>query len=161
MSDEHRAVASGVLTYRQRIALIPGGTAAVVVVDVSRQDVAATEVAETTIDLGTSQVPIPFEIEIGLHACSLGHRYAIRATITDAAGDLQWTTDTTHPVDPWTLPSDLGALMLVQVQRTADDQESQSARRIDPTVSNHPDGTTPPQSRAANLADGHCTTKGS
>lgn len=119
MSDDLPTVVSGVLTYRQRIALIPGGTANVVVIDVSHQDVAASVLAETTIDLGAAQVPIPFEVDVDLHDCLVGHRYAIRATIDNAAGDLQWTTDTVHPIDPWALPTDLGALSLVQVERAA------------------------------------------
>lgn len=80
---------------------------------------AASVLAETTIDLGATQVPIPFEVDIDLRDYLLGHRYEIRATINDAAGDLQWTTDTVHPIDPWALPTDLGALTLVQVQRVA------------------------------------------
>lgn len=119
MSDDLPAVVSGVLTYRQRIALTPGGTANVVFIDVSHQDVAASVLAETTIDLGAAQVPIPFEVDIELHDCRAGHQYAIRATINDAAGDVQWTTDTVHPIDPWALPTDLGALTLVQAQRVA------------------------------------------
>ena len=74
MSDDLPTVVSGVLTYRQRIALIPGGTAHVVVVDVSHEDVAASVLAETTIDLGAARVPLRLEVDIDLQDCPVGHR---------------------------------------------------------------------------------------
>lgn len=111
---------SGELTYRQRIALIPGGTATVTVIEVSLQDVAAPVIADVEIDLGDQQVPIPFDLEFDATDLDPNGVYAVRATITGPDGELQWTTDTVHPVDPTQTDIAVRTLLLVQVVRFVD-----------------------------------------
>lgn len=106
---------SGELTYRQRIALIPGGTAIVRLLDTSRQEAKASEVATTTIELGDRQVPIAFVVSANTSELDPRATYSVRATITGPDGNRQWTTDTANPVNIVESEVDLGSLMLVQV----------------------------------------------
>ncbi|MDK3072964.1 META domain-containing protein [Sedimentitalea sp. JM2-8] len=108
---------TGQISYRQRIALLPGSTATVTVSDVSRADAPAQVLAEASIAAG--QVPIPFSLEVPTEEMDERGRYALRATIRDAEGGLRWTTDTHIPVDPALAVNDLGMLMLVQVAAPA------------------------------------------
>ncbi|MEP1125806.1 MAG: YbaY family lipoprotein [Ilumatobacter sp.] len=118
--DQTMTTISGELTYRQRIALIPGGTATVTVSDVSLQDVAAPVIAEVEIELEDRQVPIPFDLEFDATGLDPRGVYSVRATITGPEGDLQWTTDTVNPIDPTRTEIDLGAIVLVQVTGSQD-----------------------------------------
>lgn len=117
---------TGELTYLQRIALIPGGTATITLVDVSLQDVSAPVIGETTIELVDQQVPIPFELSVDSSADSEGATFALQATIHGPTGDLEWTTDTTNDVDLGQPEVDMGQLVLVQVMPSvaADDAGS-------------------------------------
>lgn len=118
---------SGELTYRQRVALVPGGTATVTLRDVSRQDTVAPIVADTEIELGDHQVPIPFELTVDESDVARRATYAVRATITGPGGELRWTTDTAEPVDLTQSAIDLGPLMLVQVAHDSDSSPSCSS----------------------------------
>ncbi len=109
---------TGELTYLQRIALIPDGTATITISDVALQDVAAPVIAETTIDLGDQQIPIPFKLVIDTSDLPLNGQFSLRATIESAAGELEWITDTIIPVDLGQVEANLGQLVLVQVDRT-------------------------------------------
>ncbi len=71
---------SGTVFYRERILLPPGAVVEVILEDVSRQDVAATEI--TTARIIVEQGP-PWQFEL-LYDASLikpGHRYNVRAKI--------------------------------------------------------------------------------
>lgn len=103
----------GEIGYRERIALMPDSVATITLSDVSLQDVAAPVIAQ--IDFAITGVPAPFEFKTAKDSMETGHRYALRATIRDGAGNLHWTTDTVHSVDPEQTQSDLGLLMLKQV----------------------------------------------
>ena len=118
---------SGQLFYRERIALIPGGTATITISDVSRQDVAAPVVAETTIELEDRQVPIPFELTVDDPTTRPGGSYSVTATISDRDGTLRWTTDTTNLVDLEQASIDVGELMLVGVSHEASDPTAESS----------------------------------
>lgn len=110
---------TGELAYRERIALIPGGTATVALLDTSKQDVAAQVITETTIGLGDQQVPIPFDLEADVSDLDERGTYSVRATITGPGDDLQWTTDTANIIDVTQSDVDLEMLMLVRAGEAA------------------------------------------
>ncbi|MBJ6373139.1 META domain-containing protein [Sedimentitalea arenosa] len=111
--DADMITVTGQISYLQRIALQPGSTATVTVSDVSRADAAAPVLAEASIP--GRQVPIPFSLEVPTQDMTERGRYALRAVIRDAAGNLRWTTDTNIPVDPTQAVNDLGTVNLIQV----------------------------------------------
>ena len=87
---------SGSVTYRERIALLPGATLEVKLLDVSLQDVKAKIIAEQTIEI-THQVPIPFELAYDPAKIDQRMSYVVRATIF--LGDrMLFTTDRSYPV---------------------------------------------------------------
>ena len=88
---------TGTVTYRLRIALPPNAVLRVQVQDVSRQDVAATTVAEATMQTGGKQVPLPFAVAYEESAVDSKHTYSVRATIS-ADDQLLWTSTTSTPV---------------------------------------------------------------
>ncbi|HEY7556336.1 MAG TPA: YbaY family lipoprotein [Candidatus Binatia bacterium] len=63
-TDAKEAMVTGTVTYRERIALSADAVVEVRLSDVSRQDVAAPVVAETTVRPAGRQVPIPFELPV-------------------------------------------------------------------------------------------------
>lgn len=131
-TDTDTVTVSGELTYRQRIALRPGGIVRVTVEDVSLADAPADIVAETTLALDDGQqVPIPFEIAVDRSEFVDGHRYSVRATIAGPDGDLRWTTDTAHLIDPGQATNSLGQVDLVQVT-TADGHDDAGSEPSDP-----------------------------
>ena len=82
---------TGSVTYRERIALVPGARVEVKLLDVSLQDVMATILAEQTIEV-THQVPIPFELVYDPAEIRERMSYAVSATIYQ--GDkMMFTTD--------------------------------------------------------------------
>ncbi len=105
---------SGELIYRERIALIPGGTATITLSDVALQDDAAPVIAETTIELEDKQVPIPFELTFEAPDSAPNATYSVRATISGPDGKLEWTTDTVNMVDIDQGSVNVGELMLVR-----------------------------------------------
>lgn len=106
-------VVTGALTYRERIALPPGSVATVTLSDISRADAPATTLAERRIELRSRQVPVRFELSVGREELQPRRRYAVRGTIHGPDGDLLWTTDTAHIVDPAAAAADLGTLIMV------------------------------------------------
>lgn len=82
---------TGHVTYRERVALPADAEVRVVLLDVSRQDAAATPVADTTIRPEGRQVPLPFALRYDPRQIDPRHDYAIRATIT-SGGQLAFTT---------------------------------------------------------------------
>ena len=83
----------GHVTYRERVALPADAEVRVAVFDVSRQDAAATPLADTTIQPAGRQVPLPFVVRYDPKRVNPRHDYAIRATIT-SGGQLAFTTTT-------------------------------------------------------------------
>ncbi|MEJ7809513.1 MAG: YbaY family lipoprotein [Gemmatimonadaceae bacterium] len=88
---------TGTVLYRERIALPPDAIVTVQLQDVSRQDVAATVLAEQVIRTEGRQVPFSFALEYDPAAIQSNHRYVVRATIR--SGDtLLFTTTQSYPV---------------------------------------------------------------
>lgn len=90
-------VVSGTVTYRQRSALPPTAVLTVKIIDVSRQDVSATVIAEQMITTAGKQVPIPFDMAYDRSKIQDRNRYAVQAEIRDG-GRLLFITDTSYPV---------------------------------------------------------------
>ncbi len=88
---------SGTVTYRERIALVPGHELTVQLLDVSLADAPSITLAETSRTV-TTQVPLAFTLDYEASDVESRHRYVLRATLHDPAGNLAWTTDTAHPV---------------------------------------------------------------
>jgi putative lipoprotein len=99
------------------MALPPDAVVQVQLSDVSRQDVAARVLAETTIDPAGRQVPLPFELRYDPDNIEPTHTYALRATIR-SAGRLLYTTDTQAPVITQGNPAHV-SLMLVRSTEAA------------------------------------------
>jgi len=106
---------TGDLTYPQRIALLPDGTATVTLEDVSLADAPSVIIVEETIELGDQQVPVPFELAVDPDDLESDRSYSVRATITGPDDSLRWTTDTAYPYDPGSGSVDVGDLVLVPV----------------------------------------------
>ena len=87
---------SGTVTYRERIALPPGATIEVKLVDVSRADAPATTIAETSVT-AAAQVPIPYALAFDDAGIEPRRRYTLQARIT-VGGKLWFATTTHHPV---------------------------------------------------------------
>jgi heat shock protein HslJ/uncharacterized lipoprotein YbaY len=119
-SESQETTITGSLTYRERIALPPGGSARVTLIDTSIADNAAPVIGSTTIDLQDRQVPIDFEVTIPAAALPARGRYALRAGIRDADGNLLWTTDTANMIEPGEPSIDAGVLMLTRVPPSAE-----------------------------------------
>ena len=87
---------TGSVSYRERIALLPGARVEVKLLDVSLQDAVATIIAEQTIEV-THQVPIPFELVYDPAEIREELSYSVRATIYH--GDkMLFTTDRVYRV---------------------------------------------------------------
>jgi putative lipoprotein len=87
----------GHVTYLERMALPADAEVAVQLFDVSRQDTAATPVADTTIRPDGRQVPLPFVLRFDPKRIDPRHDYAVGATIT-SEGRPAFTTTTTVKV---------------------------------------------------------------
>lgn len=111
---------TGNLTYPQRIALVPGGTATVTLEDVSIADASAPVIAEQTIELDDQQVPIGFQLDVDSGDLDPTGTYSVRAQINGPDGALNWTTDTANTIDPDGGSVNLGELVLVQVDSSGD-----------------------------------------
>ena len=95
MSDDATRV-TGTLMYRERIALPPGAVAEVWLLDTSRADAPAVEIAYQAIDEPGSP-PIPFALDYEPGKIREGMQYTVRATIRH--GDqMLFTSDTHYPV---------------------------------------------------------------
>ncbi|CAN7386281.1 YbaY family lipoprotein [Bosea sp. LjRoot90] len=84
---------SGTVVYRERIALPPGATVEVSLLDVSLADAPSRTIARTRI-APRGQVPIPYRLRFNDAVVRPGHRYALRAEIR-VRGQL-WFTTTEH-----------------------------------------------------------------
>ena len=89
---------AGTVSYLQRIALAPGSVVRVAVLDVSRQDVAADTLADTTITTTGQQVPILFALTVPTARVTSTGRYAVAATIYDPDGRQRFRTTDSYPV---------------------------------------------------------------
>lgn len=77
------ASVKGTVTYLQRIALAPGATVEVKLLDVSRADAPSVTIAEQVIKPAGQQVPIAFELRYDPRRIDERHRYALRVRILE------------------------------------------------------------------------------
>lgn len=104
---------SGSATYRERIALPPGAVLDVQLVDISRQDVAATVVSSKRYAM--SGVPTSFSLEFDDGVINEAMSYAVQASVY--VGDtLLFTNDTVHPVLTRGA-GDTADIVMIRVQR--------------------------------------------
>jgi heat shock protein HslJ len=92
------AVITGVVTYRQRIALPEDAVIAVQLRDVSLMDVASQLLGEEVIQTNGRQVPIPYTVAYDPGEIDERHTYSMSARIEDGAGKLLFISDTSVPV---------------------------------------------------------------
>lgn len=92
-----QASVTGTVTYRQRIALPVNAVIQVQLLDISRQDTAATVLGEQTITANGSQVPFAFEVPYDPSQIQAGHSYAIQARIT-VDGQLRFINTSSYRV---------------------------------------------------------------
>lgn len=97
-ADAAQTAVTGVVTYRQRIALPPDAVVRVQLEDTSRADAPAIVLGEQVIEAMGRQVPIPFSIPYDPAHINPNGRYTLRARIESAAGDLLWTNTQAYPV---------------------------------------------------------------
>lgn len=108
------ATLSGEVTYRERMALPLNATVSVRLLDVSRMDVPAMVISETTLDTRGKSVPLPFELAYDPARVQDNMSYAVRAEIRGDDGQLLWTTDTVHPVLTRGAPDNDVSIVLVR-----------------------------------------------
>jgi uncharacterized lipoprotein YbaY len=82
---------TGVVTYRERIALPADAVVRVQLQDTSRADAPAVVLGEQVIVTMGRQVPIPFSIPYNPASINPSGRYSLRARIESGDGQLQWT----------------------------------------------------------------------
>jgi putative lipoprotein len=86
---------SGTIAYRERMALPPGATIEVTIIDAQRADAPARTVATTRFAARGRQVPIPYSLRYR----GFSPDWRVRATIRDR-GRLLFTTDTATTIPP-------------------------------------------------------------
>ena len=106
---------TGTVTYRERIALLPGSVVRVTLQDVSRADAPADILATWTLTTSGENVPIPFEVSYDPAQVDPRNRYTVRAEIRDGAGGLLWTSDTAYPVITGGAPGDAVDILVRRV----------------------------------------------
>ena len=83
---------TGTVVYRERMALPPGGRVEVRLEDVTEVGAPADEIASQTIATNGKQVPIAFDLRYPVKSIEPTHRYAVRASIVSADGELLFTS---------------------------------------------------------------------
>lgn len=105
-SDAGSATVTGRAIYPLHSALPPNSMLRVQLLEVSRQDVRAQLISETTIPLQGKQPPIAFSLAYRREAMKPSHAYTARATIS--VGDrLVFTTTESYPVVTRGAPTDI------------------------------------------------------
>lgn len=97
MTSSESSLVSGVVTYRQRIALPTGSVIEVKLLDVSKADAPAVTIAEQTIITKGEQVPIPFTLSYDSQKIDPRHTYAVQARIL-LNNQLRWINTTRYSV---------------------------------------------------------------
>ena len=88
---------SGTVSYNERLALTPGATLIVELLDTSRADTSSRVIASQTID-GPGQVPIKFDVAYDPARIDAGNLYSVSARIVESDGRLAFTNDTAYDV---------------------------------------------------------------
>lgn len=102
----------GEITYRERMALPPDTHIRVWLEDVSLADAPAVQLAEQRIE-SASAVPVPFSLSYDPSVIQPRHRYALRADIRGADGQLLWVTSGFHGILATNQPKE-GLTMVLQ-----------------------------------------------
>lgn len=90
-----RGIIHGTLTKLDRMALPPGSVAKVLLVDASRADAPAVEIASTTISTTDNQPPLHFLLRYDAgQLVPRGQTYRLQARLSLPDGKLGWITDT-------------------------------------------------------------------
>jgi putative lipoprotein len=108
---------AGSATYRERMALPPDAELRVQLFDMSAQDSAPAQVADTTVRPEGRQVPLPFVLRYDPKAIDPKHVYTVRAAIRHD-GRLLFTSTAVVKVITWDHP-DRVDLVLTRVAATA------------------------------------------
>jgi len=91
------AKVTGIVAYRQRIALPPNAIIEVTLEDVSRADAPGETLGRQEIRTKGKQSPYAFAVPYTPSKIRANHRYVVRARIT-VDGQLAWISDTSQPV---------------------------------------------------------------
>lgn len=110
------ATVTGVVTYRQRIALPPNAVVEVKLQDVSRADAAAIVLDEQIIQTNGKQVPIPFTLKYDPAKINPSYSYAVSARIL-VDGKLRWINTARHAVITGGNPTNNVTVLVNQVSR--------------------------------------------
>lgn len=119
---------TGVVTYRQRIALPPNAVVEVKLLDVSRADAPADTIAEQTISTNGQQVPIPFNLPYEASQIQSRNHYAVAARIL-VDGKLRWISTRRYAVLTFGHPSQVE----VMVEPVTTQPAANRDRPADPT----------------------------
>jgi putative lipoprotein len=106
---------TGLVTYRERMALPPDSVVRVQVQDVSIADAPTTIIGEQVIVTDGAQVPIPFAVSYPTSAIQENRRYSVVARIADGEGRLLFISDTNIPVITDDNPTSDIEIVLVRV----------------------------------------------
>ena len=93
-----RAQVTGTVSYRERLALLPGVVIKVQLADVSRADAPTVVIGEQVITTDGNQVPFGFAISYDPATINPKNPYAVSARMEDANGRLRFVTDQRYAV---------------------------------------------------------------
>lgn len=102
---------TGTVSYRERMAVLPGVVIKVQLLDVSRVDAPATVVGEQVIKVDGRQVPVPFDIPYDASKILPRNTYAVRAWLEDTDGRMRFTTDQRYAVITHGAPTHVDLVM--------------------------------------------------
>lgn len=106
---------SGIVFYRERIALHPDAEVQITLEDVSLADAPSKVIAQQTFTSDGDQVPLDFELSYDANEIQPNHRYSVRAQIR-LEGELIYTTDSSYPVITDVHSTDNVQLLLIKVR---------------------------------------------
>jgi putative lipoprotein len=101
---------SGVVTYRERMALPPDSKVTVTLVGTNHSSSETLIIAEEIVE-PTGQVPIPFVLQYDANAIRPEEGYGIRAVIEDQHGETLWATTEPYPIADLDNPEELEILV--------------------------------------------------
>jgi putative lipoprotein len=91
------SVVRGTATYTGDLAVPPDATLKIEMVDVTRQDVPPSVIAEQLIQ-GPGNPPIAFEVNLNPQEIDANHTYFLVASISDANGELLYASTQPYPL---------------------------------------------------------------
>lgn len=101
---------SGVVTYRERMALPPDSKVTVTLVETSHSSSEALIIGEEIVE-PTGQVPIHFVLKYDANAIRPEEDYGVRAVIEDQDGETLWATTEPYPIADLDNPGELEILV--------------------------------------------------